>query len=73
MKPDDERLLLSDLLSLSWFRLCPGIHLKLVGGGPSRQSAGYLIVGKGSASAWKDNVVVSIKLGSLLMQKWRGG
>lgn len=73
MELDDEYLLLSDLLSLSWFRPCPGIRFQLVGEGPSSQSASYFIVGAASVSVRKDYLVLSVRLGSLLRQKWRIG
>lgn len=64
MELGDKHLLLSDLLSLSWFRTCPGIHFKLVGRGPSSQSASYFIVGEASVSVRKDDLVISVGLGS---------
>lgn len=64
MELRDKHLLLSDLLSLSWFRTCPGIHFKLVGRGPSSQSASYFIVGEASVSVRKDDLVISVGLGS---------
>lgn len=63
---DDEHLLLSDLLSLLWFCMCPAMNFKLVGGGPSSQSASYFFVGEASVSVRKEYlVVISVGLGSL--------
>lgn len=64
MELGDKHLLPSDLLSLSWFRTCPGIHFKLVGSGPSSRSASYFIVGESSVSVRKDDLVISVGLGS---------
>lgn len=43
---DDEHLLLTGLLSLSWFCMCPAMNFKLVGRGPSSQSASDFFVGR---------------------------
>lgn len=72
MGHDDHHLLSINLLSLTWFhfrrygsileestRVCPGINFKLIGGGPSSQSASEFTANETCMSVRKEYVLWS--------------